>query len=340
MIFCILAVGGGCRPLPALRLVRIDGSSTVAPIIIAAAELFRIDHSDIDVTVGIAGTGGGFKKFLDPDPALRTDISNASRPIKVEERTQAEHYGISFIELPLAFDGIVVVVSPSNHFCDSLTLPELKRIWSKHEPITNWNQVRPGFPDLPIRLYGPGFDSGTLDSFAEAVLGSKKDLRTDYEANEDDNVLVQAVSRDPSGLGYFGFGYYEENRERLKPLGIAGAQEDTPVLPTRRTIADGSYRPLSRPLFLYVNAQAVERNEVRRFVEFVLHEPLRFVEHPQVGYVGLPEEVYAAARRRFSERTAGSLFADTGARTRPLIQTYGAHTRTEDKPDAAARSIP
>jgi phosphate transport system substrate-binding protein len=188
--------------------VKIDGSSTVAPITMAAAELFRSEQPRVQVTVGISGSGGGFKKFLEKRPDLRTDISDASRPIKPAELRRAQELGVQFIEMPIAYDGIAVVVNPANNWCDSLTIEELRKIWEPNSRVNNWQNVRPGFPDVPLRLYGPGTDSGTFDYFVETVVGKAKSCRSGFTPSEDDNVLVQGVAGDRGGLGYFGFSYY------------------------------------------------------------------------------------------------------------------------------------
>ena len=309
-----------CGKLPPYKEILVDGSSTVEPILIAAAELFRSEAPDVQVNVSASGTGGGFKKFTDDRAALRTDISNASRPIRDDERTRAERSGVQFIELPIAYDGISVVVHPENTFCDSLTVEELRRIWSRRENLKNWRQVRPGFPDLPLHLYAPGHDSGTYDYFVEAIVRDKKDARSDYIANENDNVLVQGVASDLGSLGYFGFAYYEANADRLKLLPIDNGAG--PVRPNRETIAAETYAPLSRPLFIYVNRDSARRDEVRRFVEFLLASPRRFVEHPEVGYVGLKDSMYATVRARFREGRGGSVYADGGRASLPLEELF------------------
>jgi len=290
-------------------LIKIDGSSTVAPMSAAVAELFQAEHPDIRVTVGISGTGGGFKKFLDPRADLRTDINDASRTIKPAEMQQAERLGIAFIELPIVLDGIAVVVHPHNDFCDHLTVEELKRMWEPDSEVDNWNQVRAGFPDLPLKLYGPGPDSGTFDYFTEAIVGKEKASRSDYTMSEDDNVLVQGVAGDPGGLGYFGFAYFHENRDRLKLLGIDPGN-GTPVQPSLETIRGGIYRPLSRPLLLYVNAASAKRPEVAAFMAFYYENAAEIAQHPRIGYVPLPENLYPLLMERFHKGTTGSLMVD------------------------------
>jgi len=286
--------------------VRVDGSSTVAPISMIAAELFQGNRPDVRVSVGISGTGGGFKKFLDTKPTLRTDINDASRPIKPAEMETARKVGVQYVELPIALDGIAVMVNPSNTFCDHLTLAELKKIWEPGSKINNWKDVRAGFPDLPLKLYGPGTDSGTFDYFTEAVVGKEKACRSDYSGNENDNVLVQGVSGDPGSLGYFGFAYYEANTTKLKLLAIDNG-DGKPVKPSLENIRAGTYRPLSRPLFLYVNRESLAKSEVKSFIEYYLANVKSIVEHPKVKYVSLPDAINLAAIERLRRQTTGSV---------------------------------
>lgn len=303
--------------------VAIDGSSTVAPISKATAELFRAAQPRVTVTVGISGTGGGFKKFLESSKDLRTDINDASRPIKPTEISKAKEIGVEFIELPIAYDGIAVVVNPKNTFCDHLTVAELRKIWEPGSKIDNWKDVRPGFPSLPLKLYGPGHDSGTFDYFTEAIVGQEDSSRNDFTANEDDNVLVRGVEGDAGALGYFGFAYYEPNKSRLKLLAIdhGGAQ---PVQPSVATIRDGSYRPLSRPLFLYVNAESARRPEVAAFLNFFFDNARKIVEHKRVNYVALPDELYAISRKRLRDGVVGTAFGGQHGQTTDLTKVYGA----------------
>lgn len=305
--------------------VKLDGSSTVAPITMAAAELFQAEQPRVRVTVGISGTGGGFKKFLDERPDLRTDISDASRPIKPAELTKAKAIGVEFIEAPIGIDGIAVVINPSNKFCEDLTVEELKRIWEPGSSITSWRQVRPSFPDLPLSLYGPGTDSGTFDYFTEEIVGKAKASRSDYTASESDNVLVQGVAGDPGALGYFGFSYYEANKDKLRLVAIDNGN-GKPVKPSLDVIRAGKYHPLSRPLFLYVNKDAYKRPEVKAFVEFIMNNGPRIVEHPSVNYVALPEEMYQINLRRLAEGKTGSVIGNmTGEEGRDLVELYRKH---------------
>ncbi len=292
--------------------VKVDGSSTVAPIMMAAAEMYQAKEPKVRVTVGISGTGGGFKKFLDTDASLRTDISDASRPIKPAEVTKAGEVGVKFIEIPIAIDGLAVMVHPSNTFCDHLTVEELKKIWQPETTINNWKDVRKGFPDLPIKLYGPGTDSGTFDYFTEVINGKEKSSRSDYNASENDNSLVQGIAGDKGSLGYFGYSYYEANKSKLKLLGIDNG-DGKPVKPSIDIIRAGTYRPLARPLFLYVNADSYKRPEVKSFLEFVAANAKKIVEHPKVNYVAFPDDVYSLGGKRLQEGKTGSFMASAPA---------------------------
>ncbi len=282
--------------------VMIDGSSTVFPISEAVGEEFSKAQPRVQVVVGISGTGGGFQKFCRGE----TDIADASRPIKPKEVEACTQNGIQFIELPVAFDALSVVVNPQNRWVECITVEELKKIWEPQAQgvITRWNQVQPTWPDRPLNLYGPGTDSGTFDYFTEAVVGKEDASRGDYTASEDDNVLVQGVAGDPNALGYFGLAYYLENRGRLKALAINSGQGC--VEPSPENVINGTYRPLSRPLFIYVSTRAAQRPEVQAFVDFYLEHVEELV--PQVGYIPLPEEAYRLVRQRWQERRTGTLF--------------------------------
>lgn len=302
--------------------VKIDGSSTVAPITMAAAELFQAEQPGVRVTVGISGTGGGFKKFLDPRPDLRTDISDASRPIKASELAKAKEVGVRFIEVPIGIDGIAVVLHPSNKFCEHLTVDELKRIWEPGSEVNNWRQVRKGFPDLPLKLYGPGTDSGTFDYFTKAIVGKEKASRSDYTASESDNVLVQGVAGDAGALGYFGYSYYEANKKKLR-LAAIDNNNGNPVRPSLDVIRSGAYQPLARPIFLYVNAEAYKRSEVRAFLEFFFTNARKIVEHPRVNYVALSDDLYKAGLKRLHDGTTGSVMAGAGKGEADLSKLFG-----------------
>jgi len=266
--------------------VEIDGSSTVYPISEAVAEEFNKLYPEVRVNVGVSGTGGGFKRFT----AGETDISDASRPMKNPKETdKAEENGINYVELRLGTDGLSVMVSPDNDFVQCLTTEELKRIWEPNSSINNWNQVRDGFPDQKLRLYGPDTDSGTFDYFTEEIMGEIQMSRADYTASADDNVLIQGIAGDKGSLGYFGYAYYRESEDKLNLVAVdsgAGC-----VLPGPETIPSGEYSPLSRPLFIYVNLTSLERSEVRTFVDFYMeHGPALTNE---VGYVASDPDVYS-----------------------------------------------
>ncbi len=300
------------------KIIRIDGSSTVYPITEAVAEEFqKMKRGAIKVTVGISGTGGGFKKFTRGE----TDISNASRPITKKEMEAAKEGGIEFIELPIAYDGLAVMVNPKNTWVTSLTLADLKKIWepAAEGKILRWNQVNPAWPDVPLKLYGPGVDSGTFDYFTEAVVGKSKSSRGDFTASEDDNVLVQGIATDRGALGFFGYAYYGENQDKLKLVAIDGGRG--PVLPSEKTVMDGTYTPLSRPIFIYVSKKAAERPEVKEFVEFYLKNAPKLIK--QVKYIPLPERAYKLAEERFAKRVVGTVFggeAKVGMKIEDLLK--------------------
>ncbi len=285
--------------------VKVDGSSTVAPITTAAAEMFQAEHPRVHVTVGISGTGGGFKKFLAERADLRTDVNGASRPIKDAERELAAKLGVDFIELPVAYDGIAVMVHPENDFCESLTVSELKRIWEPGSAINNWNQIRPEFPDLQLKLYGPGTDSGTFDYFTEVIAGKEKSSRSDYTASESDNVLVMGIAGSKGSLGYFGYSYYAANQGKLKLVAVDN-DNGHPVIASLDAIRSGIYEPLARPLFIYVNRKSADRPEVVAFVEFIFKNARTIVEHPKVNYVSLPDSLYDSVWKRYQNRAVGS----------------------------------
>ena len=287
--------------------VQVDGSSTVFPISEAMAEEFMAANPDVRVTVGVSGTGGGFKKFC----AGETDISNASRPIKQEEIELCEQNGIEYVELPVAFDGLSVVVNPENNFATCLTVDELKTMWepAAEGQITTWNQIRPDFPNQPIGLYGAGTDSGTYDYFTEAIIG-EGESRGDYTASEDDNVIVQGVSSDTGGIGFFGYAYYEENQDRLKLVEIDNG--DGCVAPSEETISDGSYAPLSRPEFIYVKTTSLDNPAVRAFAEYQI-DPANKGLISEVGYVPVPDATAEVVQKRLADGTTGSIFEGESA---------------------------
>jgi phosphate transport system substrate-binding protein len=295
-------------PATAQQTIEIDGSSTVYPITEAMAEEFQSESGGkYRVTVGISGTGGGFKKFCRGE----SHISDASRPIKESEREACKAAGIEFIELPVALDALTVMVNPENDWVDYLTVDELKTIWepAAQDTVTNWSQVREGFPDRPLTLYGAGTDSGTYDYFTEAVVGEEGASRGDFTASEDDNVLVQGIASDPNALGFFGLAYYVENQDKLKAVPIQPPGGGEPVAPSVETARDGSYQPLARPIFIYVSKQAADEMEaVQQFVEFYLNPENAELLVEEVGYVPLPSEAYEIAQRNFEERHTGTAF--------------------------------
>jgi phosphate transport system substrate-binding protein len=300
------------------QIVQIDGSSTVFPITEAVAEEFqKAKKGKIKVTVGISGTGGGFKKFCRGE----TDISDASRPILKEEMAICKQAGIQYIELPVAYDALTVMVNPKNDWISSLTIADLKKIWepAAQRKVTTWNQVRSAWPNAPLKLFGPGADSGTFDYFTEAIVGKAKASRGDFTASEDDNVLVQGIANDKNALGYFGFAYYVENQKKLKAVGIDGGKG--PVLPSAQTVEDGTYQPLSRPIFIYISKKAAEKPEVKEFVEFYMQNAAKLVK--QVKYVALPANAYTLGIEHFQKGKLGTVFggeAQVGIKIEELLK--------------------
>ena len=287
------------------KIIKIDGSSTIYPITEAVAEEFqKAKKGSIRVTVGISGTGGGFKKFCRGE----TDISDASRPILKKEIDVCKEQNIEYIELPVAYDGLAVMVNPKNTWVRSLTVDDLKKMWepAAQGTITKWNQVRPEWPDAPLKLFGPGADSGTFDYFTEAIVGKSKASRGDFTASEDDNVLVQGIAGDKNALGYFGLAYYEENKSKLKVVPVVNRATNKEVTPSLQTVMDGTYSPLSRPLFIYINKASLSRPEVKEFVNYYLKNADKLTK--QVKYVPLPENAYKLAQERFTKMKTGSMF--------------------------------
>jgi phosphate transport system substrate-binding protein len=295
-VFFILTIVGACGDGEAsggaTNEILIDGSSTVFPISQAVAEEFRKNRPEVQIPVGISGTGGGFKRFVTGE----TDIADASRPIKESERELAAENGIEFTEFVIAYDGLSIVINKSNDFASCLTVEELKSIWGRGSKVDNWNQVRSGFPDKPLRLYGPDTDSGTFDYFTAEINGEEDASRSDYTASSDDNVLVQGVSGDQGAMGYFGFAYYKENAEILKVIGVDGGSGC--VEPSIASINGGSYSPLSRPLFVYVNNFSLQREDVRAFIEYYLNNAGVLAD--EVGFVGLPDVDYQSQFSKFN----------------------------------------
>lgn len=273
--------------------VVIDGSSTVFPIAEAVGEEFQAANPGVRVTVGFSGTGGGFERFCNGE----TDVSNASRPIREGERAACAAAGVAFTELRVAWDGLSIVVNPANTFVECLTTGELRRIWQPNSTVRTWRDVRPEWPAEPIRLYGPGTDSGTFDYFTEVINGEIGASRPDYQASEDDNLLVQGVGGDRYALGYFGYAYYRENSGRVKLVAVDNGSGC--VRPSDSTIEDGTYAPLARPLFMYVSNASLARPEVRAYVDFLLREAATLV--PTTGYHPLSEQEYEESRARIAE---------------------------------------
>jgi phosphate transport system substrate-binding protein len=285
-------------------VVKMDGSSTVFPIAEAVAEEFQIaKRGKVRVTVGIAGTGGGFKRFCRGE----TDISNASRPILKEEMEACRAAGIKYMELPVAFDALTIVVNPQNTWAKSLTPADLKKMWepAAQGRITKWNQVRADFPAEPLMMFGPGADSGTFDYFTEAVNGKAKASRTDFQASEDDNVIVQGVSSNKGAIGYFGYAYYIGNKERVRAVPVVNKKGGA-VSPSLESVVDGTYEPLSRPLFIYVRESSAQRPEVKEFVQFLLGDGAALAK--EVGYVPLPPQAYQLALKHFTDKKMGTVF--------------------------------
>lgn len=277
--------GGSSEATTLKGEIKVDGSSTVAPITEAMAEEFNAEHKEVKIPVGISGTGGGFKRFVTGD----TDIQDASRPIKAEEEEKAKKNGVEYTQLNVALDGVVVAVSKENDFVDSLSVEELKKMWEPGSTIKTWKDLRAEWPETPIKFYTPGPDSGTFEFFTEAIVDKSKAMRNDVNPSEDDNVLVQGVAGDKSAIGFFGFAYYEENQDKLKAVKIT--YEGKTVEPTFDTIKDGTYKPLSRPIFIYVNNASLEKPEVKAFVDFYLENAQAIV--PEIGYIPLGDDAYA-----------------------------------------------
>ena len=308
------------------ELISVDGSSTVYPITEAVAEEFqKAEKGKVHVTVGISGTGGGFKKFC----VGETDISDASRPIKPSEAETCKKNGIEYIELPVAYDGLAVMVNKKNTWVTSMTVKELKMLW---EPaamgkVMKWNQIRPEWPNKEIHLFGPGVDSGTFDYFTEAIVGKAQASRGDFTASEDDNVLVQGIATDTLALGFFGVAYYEHNKDKLKLVAIDDEKDDNgkgPQLPTYDNVVNGVYQPLARPIFIYVSKKAAAKPEVDRFVKFYLKDGAALSK--EVGYIALPAKAYTLGLKRFEKKMTGSVFGGghaVGLKIEDLLKKEG-----------------
>ena len=302
-LFVAVAAVGAPERVLAQAAVKIDGSSTVFPISEALAEEFQIaKRGKVRVTVGIAGTGGGFKKLCRGE----IDVANASRPISAEEMENCRKAGIKYIELPVAYDALTVVVNPANNWVKSLTVAELRKMWepAAQGRVNNWKQINPAFPSEKLMLFGPGADSGTFDYFTEAVNGKAKASRGDFTASEDDNTLVQGVENNKTALGYFGFAYYAAHKDKLRAVPIDGGKG--PVEPSIENVIKGTYSPLSRPLFIYVKESSASRPEIKEFIEFTMKEGAALVK--EVGYVPLPASAYQLALKHFNDRKLGSVY--------------------------------
>uniref|UniRef100_A0A1W6SMQ1 Phosphate-binding protein n=2 Tax=Nitrosospira lacus TaxID=1288494 RepID=A0A1W6SMQ1_9PROT len=299
-------------------VVKIDGSSTVYPITEAVAEDFQIaKKGKIRVTVGISGTGGGFKKFCRGE----IDIANASRPILKKEMDDCKAAGVQYVEMPVAFDALTVVVNPKNDWSKTITVAELKKIWepAAQGKIMKWNQVNPAWPDEPVKLYGAGADSGTFDYFTEAIVGKAKSSRGDFTASEDDNVLVQGVASDKNALGFFGYAYYVENQKKVKAIAVDGGKGG--ILPSAKTVEDGSYQPLSRPIFIYVNVKAAEKPEVKELVEFYMNNAVTLVK--EVKFFPLPAQAYTTNLEHLNKKKIGTVFggqSEVGLKIEELLK--------------------
>jgi phosphate transport system substrate-binding protein len=301
------------------QVIKIDGSSTVYPITEGVAEDFqKMKKNVIKVTVGISGTGGGFKKFCRGE----TDIQDASRPILEKEMADCRAAGVEYVELPVAFDALTVVMNPKNTFLKSITVDELKKIWepAAQGKIMRWNQVNPAWPDAPIKLFGAGSDSGTFDYFTEAITGKSKASRGDFTASEDDNVLVQGVAQDVNAIGYFGYAYYAENTQRLKAVPIIEKAGKPAVAPSEASVLDGSYQPLSRPIFIYVSVKSLAKPEVHEFTEYYLKNSAKIAK--EVKYVPLPDKAYTIGLEHIAKGKKGTVFGgknEVGVRIDELL---------------------
>ncbi|MBK9294809.1 MAG: PstS family phosphate ABC transporter substrate-binding protein [Oligoflexia bacterium] len=312
----------------AQSIIKVDGSSTVFPITEAVSEEFMKEKKNsVRITVGISGTGGGFKKFCRGE----TDVQNASRPIMKEEMKRCAEAGIKYYEIPVAYDAMTIAVSPQNNWVKDITVDDLKKMWepSAQGKITRWNQVRNNWPDAPLKLFGAGSDSGTFDYFTEAIVGKAKSSRGDYTASEDDNTLVLGISQDKNALGYVPYAYYEKNKTRLKALAINGgakAPKRGSILPSAKSVEDGTYFPLSRPIFIYISAKSTEKLEIKDFVKFYLKNGPKLIK--EVDYVPLPARAYAQAEKNFNSQKIGTVFKgepQVGIKIDKLLKMEAAH---------------
>lgn len=296
-------------------VIAVDGSSTVAPISMAVAEDFGREDSSARVTVGISGTGGGFKKFCNGE----IDMADASRAIKPEEIAVCKTKGVEFIELAVAYDGLAILVNPANDFVKEITVEQLKRIFTSENPAKTWKDLNPAWPAEAIKVYAPGKDSGTHDYFVEEILGKKKQIRPDSSFSESDNVLVTGINGDKNAIGFFGYAYYENNKDKLKLVPVVNPKTGKPVLPSLESVRSGEYTPLSRPLFVYVSVKSTEKPPVKAFLEYYLTHAGKLSE--QVGYIALPAPVYEKLKKRLADVVTGSSFQG-GHEGKPLDQVF------------------
>ena len=328
----VYACGGGSQPAgegsdeTASALITVDGSSTVFPIAEAVAEEFGKANRNVRTpTVGISGTGGGFQKFCRGE----TDISNASRPIRPAEIEACAKAGIEYLEVPIAYDGLAIVVNPKNTWATTITVAELKTMWAPEAQgkVTRWNQVRAAWPDREIRLFGAGVDSGTYDYFTEATVGKEGASRGDFTSSEDDNVIVQGVASDELALGFLPLAYVEANREKLKIVPVEDGKADNgagPITPSAQTVRDGTYQPLSRPLFIYVSRKAADRPEIQQFVQMFFDRTDLIKE---VGYIELTPQIYELARKHFADKKTGTAFGEGGSQVGMTLEQLLAKER-------------
>ena len=306
-------------------IITVDGSSTVFPISEAVAEEFQKQNANVRVTVGISGTGGGFQKFCRGE----TDISDASRPIKPVEIEACKKAGIEYMELPVAYDGLAIVVNPKNTWATAITVSELKTLWAPEAQgkITRWNHVRPSWPDREIHLFGAGVDSGTYDYFTEAIVGKEGASRGDFTSSEDDNVLVQGIASDELALGFVPLAYVEQNKSSLKLVPVDDGTADNgsgPITPSAETVRNGTYQPLSRPLFIYVARKSADRAEVQKFVGSFFTQPDLMRE---VGYIELTPQIYELAQKHFTEKRVGTAFGTGGSQVGMKLEDLLARER-------------
>jgi len=313
LLTCLLGANS-MQDAPALRgAIRIDGSSTVYPITEAVAEEFSKQAAKVNVSVGISGTGGGFKRFC----VGETDITDASRPITPSQVTLASDKKVEYIEIPVAYDALTVVVNPKNDWVKSLTVDQVRKIYSASGTAKSWKDIDPSWPDRPMKVFSPGTDSGTFDYFKEVVIGKDGNVRSDMSVSEDDNALVMGVAGNVDGIGYFGLAYFEENQSKLRAVPIDGGKGA--VAPSVKSVNDGTYTPLSRPLFIYINRKSADRAEVQAFVDFYLKEAGELAK--EVGYVNMPDEILARAKARWASRKTGTVFVTDGKKVEGAFST-------------------